>query len=262
MIRRPPRSTLDRSSAASDVYKRQIFRRPIRPDWSSPGSAGAREQSAALHRRATTRGSEARRCITECRVDSRIGLFPRLESKDADPSVEQLEAEGGIGFGHPGAEARVEHRRRGRLIHCARDARPVAAGPGQAPRSGITSSERDICGAVAAVGPQVPVERTLHLKSGDQYVLRRRSTHDVEAVVVDLVAGDVDVRDPSFNAPWQRPNERVVHVAIVVPPRMQLMRIDYLARPRQEVIHLRVLRADQALRLSEGVEKVGRRRAR
>ena len=25
MIRRPPRSTLDRSSAASDVYKRQIF---------------------------------------------------------------------------------------------------------------------------------------------------------------------------------------------------------------------------------------------
>src|SRR5678815_5813855 len=26
MIRRPPRSTLDRSSAASDVYKRQILR--------------------------------------------------------------------------------------------------------------------------------------------------------------------------------------------------------------------------------------------
>src|SRR5678809_1131188 len=26
MIRRPPRSTLDRSSAASDVYKRQLFR--------------------------------------------------------------------------------------------------------------------------------------------------------------------------------------------------------------------------------------------
>ena len=25
MIRRPPRSTLDRSSAASDVYKRQLF---------------------------------------------------------------------------------------------------------------------------------------------------------------------------------------------------------------------------------------------
>ena len=27
MIRRPPRSTLDRSSAASDVYKRQVVRR-------------------------------------------------------------------------------------------------------------------------------------------------------------------------------------------------------------------------------------------
>src|SRR5678815_1652353 len=27
MIRRPPRSTLDRSSAASDVYKRQLFER-------------------------------------------------------------------------------------------------------------------------------------------------------------------------------------------------------------------------------------------
>ena len=26
MIRRPPRSTLDRSSAASDVYKRQLYR--------------------------------------------------------------------------------------------------------------------------------------------------------------------------------------------------------------------------------------------
>ena len=28
MIRRPPRSTLDRSSAASDVYKRQDSKRP------------------------------------------------------------------------------------------------------------------------------------------------------------------------------------------------------------------------------------------
>src|SRR5678815_2296371 len=31
MIRRPPRSTLDRSSAASDVYKRQILHRLCRP---------------------------------------------------------------------------------------------------------------------------------------------------------------------------------------------------------------------------------------
>src|SRR5678809_700246 len=29
MIRRPPRSTLDRSSAASDVYKRQVYCGPI-----------------------------------------------------------------------------------------------------------------------------------------------------------------------------------------------------------------------------------------
>eukprot|EP00826_Nyctotherus_ovalis_P037192 TRINITY_DN3378_c0_g1_i5.p1 TRINITY_DN3378_c0_g1~~TRINITY_DN3378_c0_g1_i5.p1 ORF type:complete len:151 (+),score=27.77 TRINITY_DN3378_c0_g1_i5:24-455(+) len=29
MLRRPPRSTLDRSSAASDVYKRQIFARRV-----------------------------------------------------------------------------------------------------------------------------------------------------------------------------------------------------------------------------------------
>ena len=31
MIRRPPRSTLDRSSAASDVYKRQGQKRPMDP---------------------------------------------------------------------------------------------------------------------------------------------------------------------------------------------------------------------------------------
>src|SRR5678815_4514509 len=31
MIRRPPRSTLDRSSAASDVYKRQIYTCPMHP---------------------------------------------------------------------------------------------------------------------------------------------------------------------------------------------------------------------------------------
>src|SRR5678815_1036031 len=32
MIRRPPRSTLDRSSAASDVYKRQRIRSPRRSE--------------------------------------------------------------------------------------------------------------------------------------------------------------------------------------------------------------------------------------
>ena len=33
MIRRPPRSTLDRSSAASDVYKRQIQDLPLNAKW-------------------------------------------------------------------------------------------------------------------------------------------------------------------------------------------------------------------------------------
>src|SRR5678810_1465675 len=45
MIRRPPRSTLDRSSAASDVYKRQIYwwtsapslRQPTPLAWPFPG---------------------------------------------------------------------------------------------------------------------------------------------------------------------------------------------------------------------------------
>ena len=32
MIRRPPRSTLDRSSAASDVYKRQVFKQVVVAD--------------------------------------------------------------------------------------------------------------------------------------------------------------------------------------------------------------------------------------
>src|SRR5678815_6180446 len=32
MIRRPPRSTLDRSSAASDVYKRQLLHERLRPE--------------------------------------------------------------------------------------------------------------------------------------------------------------------------------------------------------------------------------------
>ena len=40
MIRRPPRSTLDRSSAASDVYKRQAW----------PGTAGLAVGASASHR--------------------------------------------------------------------------------------------------------------------------------------------------------------------------------------------------------------------
>ena len=48
MIRRPPRSTLDRSSAASDVYKRQDPR-PRRRDRRAGGSGNA--QSPAVHDR-------------------------------------------------------------------------------------------------------------------------------------------------------------------------------------------------------------------
>src|SRR5678815_5143606 len=41
MIRRPPRSTLDRSSAASDVYKRQVLARMRRAGTVSPGDVSA-----------------------------------------------------------------------------------------------------------------------------------------------------------------------------------------------------------------------------
>ena len=44
MIRRPPRSTLDRSSAASDVYKRQTWFREM---W-APGIAAGITKAADL----------------------------------------------------------------------------------------------------------------------------------------------------------------------------------------------------------------------
>ena len=45
MIRRPPRSTLDRSSAASDVYKRQASGTA----WAAVGTPGAKAAQAAAH---------------------------------------------------------------------------------------------------------------------------------------------------------------------------------------------------------------------
>ena len=51
MIRRPPRSTLDRSSAASDVYKRQAFIRNevSKYEWLDIGSSfGLSEFQAAV----------------------------------------------------------------------------------------------------------------------------------------------------------------------------------------------------------------------
>ena len=39
MIRRPPRSTQSRSSAASDVYKRQVIYAPFQTEFSEAGNA-------------------------------------------------------------------------------------------------------------------------------------------------------------------------------------------------------------------------------
>ena len=53
MIRRPPRSTLDRSSAASDGYKRQALDRPAhrleRPDHAEDLRRRDEERRLALH---------------------------------------------------------------------------------------------------------------------------------------------------------------------------------------------------------------------
>ena len=73
MIRRPPRSTLDRSSAASDVYKRQVER--ARDDEEDRGEDGervrhhrraagvdavnrGRHQAVATHRQRDARGEQ------------------------------------------------------------------------------------------------------------------------------------------------------------------------------------------------------------
>src|SRR5678816_4211122 len=48
MIRRPPRSTLDRSSAASDVYKRQVYPCEICPDGGAVGQR-LRQNLSLIH---------------------------------------------------------------------------------------------------------------------------------------------------------------------------------------------------------------------
>mgnify|MGYP003381543559 CR=1 FL=1 len=56
MIRRPPRSTLDRSSAASDVYKRQVLRRAQPGDLGRAdrlGGGAAQRHSVGAPRRPT-----------------------------------------------------------------------------------------------------------------------------------------------------------------------------------------------------------------
>ena len=59
MIRRPPRSTLDRSSAASDVYKRQVVHHGGN-DRSRRGSRGAGDR----HRVTRQRGSRGHGAVS------------------------------------------------------------------------------------------------------------------------------------------------------------------------------------------------------
>eukprot|EP00826_Nyctotherus_ovalis_P043968 TRINITY_DN469_c0_g1_i14.p2 TRINITY_DN469_c0_g1~~TRINITY_DN469_c0_g1_i14.p2 ORF type:complete len:103 (+),score=21.01 TRINITY_DN469_c0_g1_i14:24-311(+) len=47
MLRRPPRSTQSRSSAASDVYKRQVY--TIAQAWAARGVGGMPPHSSLLH---------------------------------------------------------------------------------------------------------------------------------------------------------------------------------------------------------------------
>ena len=74
MIRRPPRSTLDRSSAASDVYKRQVARRP------GPGDKKKGEAETRGRRRPRSRPPP-------CRPGGEFGCCsPRFSGHRARPS--------------------------------------------------------------------------------------------------------------------------------------------------------------------------------
>src|SRR5678815_5916672 len=73
MIRRPPRSTLDRSSAASDVYKRQVL--------SSPGGSSSLDLHALCE--------VPSRSIIGVHVSS-IPLHPTLDDPWALPAYVQL----------------------------------------------------------------------------------------------------------------------------------------------------------------------------
>ena len=57
MIRRPPRSTLDRSSAASDVYKSQVHALPYVPPHDELDGFPGRAAGAPVFHSAATQGS-------------------------------------------------------------------------------------------------------------------------------------------------------------------------------------------------------------
>src|SRR5450756_1832581 len=83
MIRRPPRSTQSRSSAASDVYKRQGLDRTWDPDRPAAADRGERvlpggDASDSLPAGAGTRSPYAPHLVagprSGCRDDRRLGL--------------------------------------------------------------------------------------------------------------------------------------------------------------------------------------------
>src|SRR5678809_1416970 len=78
MIRRPPRSTLDRSSAASDVYKRQVAA-------SGPASAAATFEDTIAQRVVACTGCHGK----EGRA-APDGYYPRIAGKPAGYLFDQL----------------------------------------------------------------------------------------------------------------------------------------------------------------------------
>src|SRR5678810_241708 len=97
MIRRPPRSTLDRSSAASDVYKRQVPGLAtilVGDDAASAGYVRKKHEACAsagfwsenIHLPASTTEDELHATVDRLNADSRVHAFliqhplpPRLD---------------------------------------------------------------------------------------------------------------------------------------------------------------------------------------
>ena len=100
MMRRPPRSTLDRSSAASDVYKRQTpDSEPLLPRWAWSGAGGmmflgapSKLPASAMVGERTVSGPVARRSGSLAAVDAsqpmaELGGLGRMAEAVADRSA-------------------------------------------------------------------------------------------------------------------------------------------------------------------------------